>query len=555
MSALEDSMLMRALQAFPWRRAAYPRDRIRSSLPRCRVLKGLSRLVASALMSSALLWSSQPALALFAQQGPKLVGTGAVAPPVAEQGRSVALSADGGTAIVGGPWDDASGAAWVFIRSGGAWTQQAKLVGIGAIGHPLQGWSVALSGDGNTAIVGGSGDNASGAAWVFIRSGGAWTQQAKLVGTGAIDNASQGHSVALSDDGNTAIVGGLSDNSYVGAAWVFTRGGGVWTQQGAKLVGTGAIGKAGQGSSVALSGDGNTAIVGGPYDDSSIGASWVFIRSGGVWTQQYKLLGAGAIGSAFQGNSVALSGDGSTAIMGGLYDNSYAGAAWVFTRSGGAWSQQGAKLVGTGAIGGAQQGTSVTLSADGNIAIVGGPVDNASGAAWVFTRSGGAWSQQGAKLVGTGAIGNASQGWSVALSGDGNTAIVGGYGDNNFTGAAWVFNFTGPTWVINFNGPAWVFNFTGPAGPAGPKGDIGPAGPQGAQGPPGRPGQFRVVRSNCSAANCVAECDNDEVLLIAYCGSRRTPAVFPSERSASCGVPGSASSPLVAVCAKGSSEH
>jgi hypothetical protein len=81
---------------------------------------------------------------------------------------------------------------------------------------------------------------------------------------------------------------------------------------------------------------------------------------------------------------------------------------------------------------------SISVSGDGNIAIVGGPADNDSvGAAWVFTRSGGAWSQQ-AKLVGTGAVGTAQQGLFVSLSGDGNTAIVGGEGDDS-AGAAWVF--------------------------------------------------------------------------------------------------------------------
>jgi hypothetical protein len=71
-----------------------------------------------------------------------------------------------------------------------------------------------------------------------------------------------------------------------GAAWVYTRSGGVWTQQGSKLVGTGAVGNAVQGISAALSADGNTAIVGGPIDNGRSGAAWVYTRSGGVWTQQ-----------------------------------------------------------------------------------------------------------------------------------------------------------------------------------------------------------------------------------------------------------------------------
>jgi hypothetical protein len=85
---------------------------------------------------------------------------------------------------------------------------------------------------------------------------------------------------------------------------------------------------------VALSGDGNTAILGGPDDNSDAGAAWVFTRAGGVWTQQMKLVGTGAVGTAVQGWSVALSGDGNTAILGGPGDNSGAGAAWVFTRAG-----------------------------------------------------------------------------------------------------------------------------------------------------------------------------------------------------------------------------
>src|SRR5205823_2464686 len=101
------------------------------------------------------------------------------------------------------------------------------------------------------------------------------------------------------------------------------------------------------------------------------------------------------------------------------------------------WTQQGPELVGTGQNG--RQGYSVALSADGNTAIVGGPYDGSSGGGWVFTRSGGVWTQQGSNLVGTGAVGNAQQGSSVALSADGNTAIVGGFQDNSGAGAAWVF--------------------------------------------------------------------------------------------------------------------
>jgi len=378
------------------------------------------------------------------QQGSKLVGTGAVGTAIA-QGTYISLSADGNTAIVGGYGDNSNaGAAWVYTRSGSTWTQQGnKLIGTGAVGTPVyQGSSVALSADGNTAIVAGNNDNSTGAVWVFTRSGSSWTQQGnKLVGTGAVGNARQGFSVSLSADGNTAIVGGFADNTNAGAAWVFTRSGSTWTQQGSKLVGTGAVGAATQGRYVSLSADGNTAMVGGDGDNSSAGAAWVFTRSGSTWTQQgSKLVGTGAVGASSQGTSVALSADGNTAMVGGFGDNGGAGAAWVYTRSGSTWTQQGSKLVGTGAVGAARQGSSVSLSADGNTAMVGARADNTNaGAAWVYTRSGGTWTQQGSKLVGTGAVGAARQGFSVPLSADGNTAMVGGNSDNNSAGAAWVY--------------------------------------------------------------------------------------------------------------------
>ena len=271
-----------------------------------------------------------------------------------------------------------------------------------------------------------------------------------MPGTPGTTSVEQGASVAVAADGNTAVVGGYGDDGGNGAAWVFVRQNGVWSQQGEKLVGSNAIGSASQGWAVAISADGQTLLIGGPFDNSSAGAAWVFVRSGGVWTQQgSKLVGIGAAGANVnQGHSVALSADGNTALIGGDSDNSLAGAAWVFVRSSGVWTQQGSKLVGTGAAGAANQGDSVALSADGNTAAIGGSGDNSGmGASWVFVRSGGVWTQQDSKLVGTGAAGAALQGASVALSGDGNTAAIGGWGDNSHDGATWVFTRAGGVWT------------------------------------------------------------------------------------------------------------
>jgi hypothetical protein len=329
-------------------------------------------------------------------------------------------------------------------------TQQGgKLVGSGASGAAYQGTAAALSADGNTAIVGGPSDNGGvGAAWIFTRSNGVWGQQgAKLVGTSPTTNPglltwnARGSSVAISADGNTALAGGAA------AAWVFVRNNGVWSQQGSALVGSGATFAGFSPLAVAISGDGNTAILGGWQDSNLATGAYVFTRANGVWTQQgAKLFGSGADTFSDFGESVAISSDGNTAIVGGSGDGLYTGAVWVFTRAGGVWSQQGGKLAGTGTGSFAsQQGKSVALSADGNTFITGGR-NNSSGVArtWVFTRANGAWSQQGNPLTAGGGSVNVHD-MKVAIAGDGNTALVGSPGD---AAAVWVFTRTNGAWSV-----------------------------------------------------------------------------------------------------------
>ena len=273
----------------------------------------------------------------------------------------------------------------------------------------------------------------------FTRSGTVWTQQGpKLtakageeVGTGEF-----GESVALSTDGNTALVGGpgedLGFSHRYGAAWAFTRSGSTWTQQGEKLQGPSGEIEGGEfGASVALASEGNTALIGGPTDNKGVGAAWAYTRSGSTWTQQGEKLTAKAgeeIGAGEFGASVALSSaTGNTALIGADADNSAVGAAWAFTRSGSTWTQQGGKLTATsGEIGEGEFGQSVALSSEGNTALVGGPGDNEHvGAAWILTRAGSTWTQQ-EKLTGGGGSGISNFGFSVALSSEGNTALAGG---------------------------------------------------------------------------------------------------------------------------------
>lgn len=384
------------------------------------------------------------------QQGGKLVGTVSVvdyntSTTPEGQGYAVAISANGNTAIVGGNLDSTNiGAAWIYTRNGSTWAQQGFKLASPVITEtsPQFGSSVALSADGNTAIIGGPNDSSGvGAAWIFTRSGSTWTYQTKLVGNDASNGSlpAEGTSVALSGDGNTAIVGGYGDSSYIGAAWIFNRSSsGVWTQNGNKLVGTGSMGAAQQGYAVAMSADGKTALVGGSDDNNNLGATWVFRNNGAGWAQQAKLFDA-TTSNSNQGSAVALSADGNTAMVGGPFNNSQQGAAWIYTYSGSAWSQQ-TKLIGTGGSGVEQQGYSVALSADGNTALSGGFYDNNGiGAVWTFTRSGSTWTQPVNKLIGTNGTGTPYIGNAVALSEDGTTAMLGGNNDSSGRGAAWVF--------------------------------------------------------------------------------------------------------------------
>lgn len=352
--------------------------------------------------------------------------------------------------------------------------QGPKLTASDGQGIGLVGYSVAVSADGNTALVGGPGDNGfSGAAWVFTQTEGAWTQQGPKLTTGQpgggggeqceeeSEACSLGRSVALSADGNTALVGspretGTCPGAEVclnqGAAWVFTRSESAWTRQ-AKLTGAPEETVGGRfGHSVALSGDGKTALIGAPNNEVGVGAVWVFTRSGENWSQQAPRLRAGGemLGVGHLGSSVALSESGNTALVGASGDNGNRGAAWGFTRSGSTWTRQIPKLTGAQESGEAHLGLSVALSGDGTTALAGGRTDNSrAGAVWAFTLTGSTWSQQGPKLKpGEGGTPEGEFGYSVALSGHGDVALVGAPHDNASAGAAWELTRSAGVWTV-----------------------------------------------------------------------------------------------------------
>ena len=219
-----------------------------------------------------------------------------------------------------------------------------------------------------------------------MRVNGQWRYQ-RLVGGGSVSawpscfNSTE--PVALSSDGNRAMLLGFTDRNCGAAVWTFSRSGDTWRQLGSALTGSGLGSLANFGCRLSLSKDGNTTIVAGwaPQGGSWGGAAWIFTHSADGWTQQGGALLTG-VGPSGQSAcpSVSLSADGSKAIIGNQLDNNNTGAAWVFARANGVWTEQGAKLVSHGDEARPSQGSSVALSSNGDTVIVG----SRSRAAWIY---------------------------------------------------------------------------------------------------------------------------------------------------------------------------
>lgn len=397
-------------------------------------------------------------------------------------GNAVALSADGGTLAVAAYFEDGdaagtnggqsdnsvpqSGAVYVFVRNGTAWSQQAYLKASNA-GEPDDGdtfgFTLDLSADGNYLAVGApsedsasneiNGDEAdnsaigAGAAYVFARSGGTWSQQAYVKAANAHGGMLFGYSIGLDSDGSTLAVGAYDERGCsnmvngpyemmcggTGAAFVFTRDGTTWSQE-AYLKAREQDRGDSLGGWLAISDDGRAVAVGahdedslttgvnavqsghsgrvGSDDDNSSGAAYVFAQAGADWSQQASFKASNTGRQDWFGSRFAISGDGdalavaspnedsaATGLDGNQDDDSAvaAGAVYVFTRSGTEWRHQ-VYVKGSNTEAFDEFGSSVALSADGRTMAIGArfedsagsdPADNSlidAGAVYVFTR-------------------------------------------------------------------------------------------------------------------------------------------------------------------------
>jgi FG-GAP repeat len=359
-------------------------------------------------------------------------------------GISVALSADGNTALVGAPraWHCSGscgeiGAAYVFVHTGSIWVEQQKLIAsdpdVG--GSKKFGTSVALSSDGKVAIIGrphhGDLYDTRGTVYVFVLEGSEWIEQQKLTKK---PGDFFGSSVALSSDSNLLIVGAPS--SIVGgggASYVFVREGNSWVEQ-QKLTALDTEFGDFFGSSVALSANGNVGLIGAPSNDTvglDDGASYVFVREGDTWVIQEKLtvrssfgISYGFVGWSF-GSSVSLSAKGNRALVGApvfpYTDNGYPrwGVAFVFVREGDTWKKQKKFTTPAGALGGA-----VALSDNGKKALI-REAASAVKKAHMFVRKGITWVKKYTLRPSDDGPLSGGSGSSVALSAKGKVLLVG----------------------------------------------------------------------------------------------------------------------------------
>ncbi len=428
-------------------------------------------------------------------------------------GYTVALSGDGNTMAVGTTAEDSAakgingnqsdhsalnaGAVYVFTRSGDTWSQQAYVKASNAKAGDQFGASLALSGDGNTLAVSATGEGSAatgingnqadtsmagaGAIYVFTRSGATWSQQAyvKASNTGEKEEGDQfGYSIALSSDGNTLAVGAIAEDSAAsgingnqadnsadgaGAVYVFARTGTTWSQQAYVKPWNTTVRGGLFGYSVGLSGNGDTLAVGAYDEDRGKGAAYIFTRSGGTWSQQMRLQSSNAEAGDSLGCSIAISDDGNTMVAGAFDEDSLlrgiqppnegsndarsdvsTGAAYVFVRNGTAWTQQ-AFIKATNTRLNDQFAWALSLSRDANTLAVGSHLEDSgatglngnqedasavdSGAVYVYTRSGATWIPA-AYVKGSNTKASAEFAISLALNRDGKVLAVGAFKEN-----------------------------------------------------------------------------------------------------------------------------
>ena len=391
------------------------------------------------------------ALAFAAPAG--AVESAIIVSPLASTGAEMAfgVGVDGTTIALGAPGEnDAAGATYVVDCATLPCGEPLRIAPAELLAGDTFGTAVSLSASTLAVTAAGA---VPGAAYVFVGDGIGWSQQAKLVPSGVTTGERFGQSVSLSGD-RVAIGAGRIGVNGIGAVYVFVRTGTVWSQE-AKLTPSDGEAFDAFGATVAL--DEDTLVIGAPMKPATApgsyanGAAYVFVRGGGSWAEQAKLTAAGANGDLF-GYAVAVA-DG-RAVIGAPYANSAQGQAYVFTQSGTTWSQQ-AILTTAGGAAGDELGWSVAIGADS--VFVGAPFAGqfngaACGASYVFDTT--SFVETAGTTI-TAPVTDELAGWSVAASGVRWVTSAPGrlVGDVVHAGAAYWFDPTITIFHAGFDAP------------------------------------------------------------------------------------------------------
>jgi len=367
-------------------------------------------------------------------------------------GGDASLSSNGNIALISAPGKTVGGnayqgAAYVYARSQGVWNKEAELTASDGAQNDRLG-SVALSSDGDTALVGASGDNANrGAVYVFVRSNGLWTQQQKLTASDGASPDCFGSRIALSSDGNTALIGASGNSGDGGAAYVFRRNSSIWTQQAKLTASDGAEGDS-FGRYLALSGDGAVALIGADNrtvgGNASQGQAYLFAFNGISWIQHQTLTASDGAANDHFGEGVAISSDSGTVLVAAprkaIGANAHQGAVYALTFSGSSWVHQ-QLLTASNGVAYDSFGMSVSLSGDGKTILVDsiGQTSISGPEAYLFQWNGASWTEQQILTGSDGAAGDQVSSAGFSISSDGMTFLFGAPGKNSNQGSLYVF--------------------------------------------------------------------------------------------------------------------
>jgi hypothetical protein len=392
-------------------------------------------------------------------------------------GEDSRISGNGNYIVVGsqGDADNGSnaGAAYVFVRSGSTWSQQAKLFPSDIQGLDLFGSHVDISADASYVIGtsrgedGGAGDplTSAGAAYIFNRTGDSWTQQAKIVSSDLAAADVFGENCCINADGTYAVV--VADGKAVGgAAYVFKRSGSTWSQE-AKLIASNTSSGDIFGFGLAINSDGTYIAVGAPNEDtgtSNAGMVYVFSRSGSTWTEEAQIQSSPVNSSDTFGKGIAINDAGDVLAVGAYqYDDAFTneGSVLIYTRSGTTWTQQ--QRIGASVKSATQYfGAAIDMDSSGDIvAITADGDDGQRGAVYVFSKNGGTYTET-TKLVASdtysgqrlGGVQFTGRHQSIGISSNGGDIVVGASLDDGVAsnaGTAYVFSASGLPSSTNSN--------------------------------------------------------------------------------------------------------